>query len=183
MRATAFVFCLTVFAAPAWAGFDHPDLVDVDATFSSTSPDPVSQNTAAIRQQGSVNQADGELQNNPASAFAEINWNLYEPDRVSRGSNGAKLSQGSYLQIGFSTWDTGDSTWNQTIVEKCKGSTSVSGSQGNVTDAKWKVSCKGALEALGVDETTAMRLEELLGGAVNARSDKINIKGRGVPQP
>ena len=182
MRSFVPFLCVAALAAPAWAGFDHPELLDVNTEFSSTTNDGAEQEVD-IRHSQSQNSADGFFDDETANAGADIFWTLYEPDKVGRSSNSGKQGQGSYLAIGFSTWDTGGTTWNSTLVDNCKAATSVSGSQGNPTEAKWKVSCKGALEALGVDAGQAARLEELLGRVVKANSDKINIKGRGTPAP
>jgi len=169
-----------VCSATAWAGNYNPDQLDVNNSyFYSTSPRSASSNYAHVRQSGSQNRAEGEVANYDATGAGVVWWDLWEPDKVSRRPNRGNEGQRSYASVGFSTWDTGGTTWDSTTVEKCKASTKVRGTDGIPTDARWRVSCRGAFAAMGIDPAVAARLDALLGHYVNTTRDTIKISGKG----
>ena len=91
------------------------------------------------------------------------------------------MHQHSYVNFGVGTWSwsgaSGD--WDSTTLENCKAWTVTSGTDGAPTDAKWKASCKGVLDAIGLSQFWLDYLEEHLSAYVNVKKDKIGISGRG----
>ena len=171
-------------ALPASAGWDNYSLLDVNSgDFYSTSPDGASFNTALIRH-NDRNTATGSVGTYTGNE-ADIFWSLYEPDTVKRSDDRARQSQRFYLMVGFYTWDSssGSGTWDSTTTERCKGETRVRGSEGSPEEARWKISCRGALEAMGLTAGEAARLSELLPRYVDVERDHIHIRGRGPLAP
>jgi len=166
-------------SATAWAGNNNPDLLDVSSYFYSESPKDATSNYAFIRHDGNQNFASGEVFNEDVTGAAGVWWELYEPDKVMRNKNHGNQSQRSYIEVGFSTWDEGGTTWDSTVVEKCRATTKVRGSEGIPQDAKWRAQCRGAFEAMGLNPVVAARLDELLGRYVNTQRDTINVSGKG----
>ena len=185
MRQIVLVLTLVLFgSAPVWAGGSNPDQLNVDSTFYSTSPDGAADNTAQITNSGNENDADGEVHNHagssPNSSGATIFWEIWSPDKVSRSLNKANQSQKSYVEVGFTTWDEGGTSWDSTTFEKCTASTKVKGSEGSPETAKWKVKCKGLDAAtLGISVPQAIRIGALLSDYIDIEKGKISIKGSG----
>ena len=168
-------------SAPAWAGNDNPDQLDVDEEFYSTSPRDASENHATINHGGyggRANSAYGHVNSYSDEEFMVIFWDLYEPDTVSRRPERGRQSQGSYLRIGFSSWTWDDDSWDSTVVENCKAATKVRIRDGE-QEAAWRVSCKGSMEAMGLSQDQLDRLERLLDRYTNTSRDGISISGRG----
>jgi hypothetical protein len=183
MRPIVSTLLIAVFAAlPAWAGLgqDNPGLLDVESFFYSYSPAGASYNYAFVLH-GSTNTAHGAVESYVSSGDdAEIFWLLYEPDTVKRLNRRGRQTQSSYVLAGFYTWATsGGGSWDETTTENCRATTRVEGDDGTPEEAFWRVTCNGALEAMGVSQSQADRLDALLGRYVNTSTDRISIKGKG----
>ncbi len=181
MRQIVLVLILVLFgSAPVWAGGSNPDQLNVDSTFYSESPKSAYSNSAYIRNSGTRNNADGWVHNHVSEVEgATVFWDIYSPDKVSRKHSKGNQSQKSYVEVGFTTWDTGGSSWDSTVVEKCNASAKAKGSEGSPETAKWKAKCQGALEAMDLPTKASIRLAALLGEYVNVSKDKISISGKG----
>ena len=194
MRQIVLTLLLVLLGSPtAWAGNSNPDQLDVDSTFYSESPKDATTNSAYVFQSGDENRADGFVRAYGESQNAGVSWNLYSPDAISRRSDRGSLSQRSFVNIGFSTWDSTDpkpenafGTWGETTTEKCRAATRVRGSDDSPEEARWRVSCRNTLETLDFDELTLRKLDRILGRYVNTDKGAVRIRGHGpvvIPTP
>jgi hypothetical protein len=94
---------MTLAASAAWAGLDNPNALDVATSFADSQ---VPDNGAYLRAEGAVNSAVGAVSAtaNAGDTVVAISWHLYEPEKVTRSSNKAKLQQKKYGAIDIYTY-------------------------------------------------------------------------------
>ncbi len=164
-------------ATDASAGWNNPDLLHVDSTFSD---DDDSYNTAFITHWGAQNSADGTLYDVNNAGPVWLWWALYEPDKVTRSSKKGSNQQKSWVELGVYAY--GSSTfYTSDIIDRCKGKTDVKADKNEViTQVTWDVNCKlDTTDWTSLTDSQAARLETLFTKKVfNAGSGKVKIKGK-----
>ncbi len=164
-------------ATDASAGWNNPDLLDVDTTFWD---DDDYSNWAFVSHSGDENEANGSIFDYNNQGPVWLSWELYEADKVTRSDKKGSNSQKSWAAFGVYAY--GSSTFSTSdISEKCKAKTDVKADKnGTITQVTWDANCKlDTDDWTSLTQSQAERIETLFGKKVfNAKNGKIKIKGK-----
>ncbi len=186
--AVSFVFGAATLGTDASAGWNNPDLLDIDRWFAD---DDASANQGYIYHSGYSNYASGSIWADTGSGYFSylssgavgLSWDLYEADKVTRSDKKGDLSQKKNVRLAFHiyTYDYGYvSTYSTAFPEKCKASTNAKADkEGDLTQVSWNVDCKLDDGDFDLPDAMAESLQEIFGKkVVNAKSGKVKIKGK-----
>jgi len=152
--AAAGALALALRPAPALAQLDNPDLMDTGGTITVTATaDPNVKGFIQVQNFGNAMHMSGGATTFGTNVLRELK--LYEPSKVARKANSAKLAQKSYVQFYVFGGTTGGPFMASTTRPDCKGGvTAIDTDLSGTPDyLKWKFSCAdsaAAIDALGL---------------------------------
>lgn len=173
-RTTLAVLAGALVLAPALAfSQSRPDLTDISSNFSSPIPGPgfnrIDFGVAAAGPGSSWYVNGYYFLYHAANSRGDIEYVLFEPDKITRKGADAKLQQSAFMSVQVTVKTPAAPTFTHGgLVEGCKTSAKVKGGA-----ASWKLACdSSALDALGFTDAQKTAFAQVFG------STSVRVTGR-----
>jgi len=152
--------------------------MDIYSYFYDTTKNNTNWNSAFILDYAQTNRASGSVYNADSLGWVSLEWDLFEPNKVSRSSKSAQMGQKGYVWLRARSGTEGVNYSSEALIEKCKANTKVNEKKdGSLSKGSWDVSCKVQNE-IDISTTRAERFQTLLGKKVIGNNGTVKIKGQ-----